>query len=175
MTVLQVGSTTNFIQKPVKKFGDVFVYTMSKQWLTGMLEIESESSENFWGRKDFVRLMKQPFVKGYVAVKLTKVVGFVVYEKTESNLTILNIAVSKNYRRRGLGTLLLDRVKNLLNDQRNFLSIDVRENNLSTHLFLKQNEFLGTGVLRDHFKDYWVEDKPEIEDGYNFEYSPCQI
>jgi [ribosomal protein S18]-alanine N-acetyltransferase len=161
---------TQFVQKPIKAFGDIFVYTMRKKWLPGILEIESESSENFWGRKDFKQLMKQPSVKGYVAVKLTKVVGFVVYEKTKNHLNMLNLAVSKNYRRRGIGSLLLTRLKNVLNPQRSKLSVTVRESNLTTQLFLKSNEFIATGVLRNYFHDHF-ETETEIEDAYNFKYT----
>jgi len=171
MMTLQIDRPTYFIQRPEKGYGDLFVYTLRKQWLSGILEIEAESSENFWGRSDFENLLKDPSIKGYVAVKLRTVTGFVMYEKKYDHFNIINLGVHKDYRRRKVGSLLMSRLKNLLDEKRNYLTFDVRETNLPTQLFLRNNGFLATGVVRDYFKDYWFEeDPPEVEDAFSFRY-----
>lgn len=93
------------------------------------------------------------------------------YEGEYDHYNILNLGVHDKFRRRGIGSLLLDRMKDRLerDEERDHLRFDVRETNLPTQLFLRNNGFLATGVLKRYFKDYWTEDgPPEVEDAYNF-------
>lgn len=166
--MLNVYGQTHFCMKPTK--GGMFVYWMRKNYIPDMLEIEAYSSENFWGRKDFQNLLSQVNIQGYVVSRLNKVVGFLMYELLDEELVILNLGVHPEYRREGVGSMLLDRLKSRLK-QRKRIVFDVRETNLPTQIFLKENGFRATNVMRAYFQDYWLEDGPvEVEDAYSFEW-----
>ena len=56
------------------------------------------------------------------------VVGFMVYELHKTRLSVLDIAVDPDMRRKGVGTVLVDKLKGKLSlDRRNRIALEVRE------------------------------------------------
>lgn len=152
-----------FVQTPV--YGDLFIYDFKKQWVLGALEIESENSEKFWGKKTFYQFLSKKFIKGYVAVKLNTLVGFIVYACGDKNLQILNLGVHKKHQKKGIGSLLVDRVKKRTCGK--YITCNVRESNLNAQLFLKKRNFIATKVLKNYYVD---ESTKETENAYKFKY-----
>jgi ribosomal-protein-alanine N-acetyltransferase len=133
-------------------------------------QIEKHSNETYWCQEDFYNTLNHPDIINYVVIDENDVVAYVVLSLFENEIEILNFNVHKDYRRRGIGTSLMDYLKTKLVKQwqRNKLRIEVRETNIDAQEFLKINKFIATNVLKDWFKDEVSEDVIKKEDAYLF-------
>lgn len=99
-----------------------------------------------------------------VAEHEDRVVGFMIYELSQSHLTLLNFAVAADCRRRGIGSQMVSKlVSKLSNQRRNRVLVEVRETNLPAQLFFRENGFKATQVLRGCYSD-------GTEDAYLMQY-----
>lgn len=139
------------------------------RWLIGrdmpeVLGIEARAFPNAWTRDDFSACLKQRNCIGLVAEVNHQVTGYVVYEIHKSELHILNLAVDPEWHRHGIGTAMLQRVKDKLSQQRRSrLLLTVRETNLAAQKFFRRQGMYATEIVCGHFDD-------SDEDGYVMEY-----
>lgn len=168
MQILNINQSTHFIQKPLFGSGDLFIYSLKKRWIPEISEIEHYSNETFWRKRNFIKLLKQPNILGYVIVKLRKVVGFVLYQMNEEQIDILNLCVHPEYQKQGIGSRLINKL--ISNHYRSKIVFEIREHNIEAQKFLKKNGFIVNGVLKNHFQDHWPDGTSNIEDGYIFRY-----
>jgi ribosomal protein S18 acetylase RimI-like enzyme len=87
--------------------GTLFLRSLRKKDLQGVLEIETHSTDKFWGGKHFIRAMQQPGHFSFVATEIDKIVGFIVGRIRRGKVEIQNLGVHPDYLRRGIGTTLL--------------------------------------------------------------------
>jgi len=128
--------------------------------------LESHSSENFLKEPDIRKLMCGKYgMGGFVITEFNKPIGYSIYEQSKGVLEIINLVVHQDYRRRGVATLLMER----LATRKKWASMQlcVRESNLPAQLFFSNKGFVATGVNRRYFEDHFL-DRIKIEDGYNF-------
>lgn len=150
----------------------VIRYMDKKEHLSGVLDIEAVNSHmaspvsGQWTEEDFCYVMGQPNHLGLVAIDNNElVVGFAIYQLSEDKIHICNMAVHPDYTRMGIGTLLLNKLKSKLrNNRREKLETDVRETNMRACYFLRSQGFKATDVIRN-----WYE-TPQYEDAYKFQY-----
>lgn len=137
---------------------------MIRRDMPEVMAIENASFQFPWAEEDFVRCLRQRNCIGMVAEFDQGVIGFHVYEMHAKRLHILNFAVHPDYRRRGVGRQMLDKLASKLTFQRrNRVQLEVRETNLSAQLFFHSQGYLAISVVRDFY-----EDTPE--DAYLFEF-----
>jgi ribosomal-protein-alanine N-acetyltransferase len=104
-----------------------------------------------------------------------RVVGFMIYELHKNKLHVLNFAVAKELRRRGVGTQMLNKlVGKLSNQRRTRILLEVRETNLAAQLFFKGASFRAVSVLRDFYDDT-TEDAYLMQFRYRPEETPVTI
>ena len=133
--------------------------------MTDVLQIEAGSFENAWTEEDFLCCLRQRNCIGMVAEENHDVIGFMIYELHKSQLRVLNFAVMPQMRRRGVGSLMIQRLVDKLSQQRRKdILLDVRESNLDAQLFYKSQGFRAVCVLRRHYDD-------TEEDAYVMRYS----
>ncbi len=126
--------------------------------------IEHLSHEFPWCEEEFVRCLRQRNCIGMVAEYHERIVGFLVYELLNTRLHILNMAVHPDFRRRGIGRQLIEKIiTKLSHHRRDKITLEVRETNLGAQLFFRACGFRATRVLRAYFPD-------TEEDAYWFEY-----
>lgn len=106
-----------------------------------MLAIEQDSFIDPWSRKDFDFIVRQPSVVCILAThrfgfNLPVVCGYAVYRLTDSAMEVFNFAVAEQYRRRWVGTQMIEHLKSRIVNQ-DVLRIPVDEEDLATHLFLR--------------------------------------
>jgi len=97
-----------------------------------------------------------------------RVVGYMIYELHKHRLHILNIAVSNEFQRHGIGTAMIQKLLGKLSqERRNRIILEVRETNLEAQLFFKSMQFKAVSVLKDFYED-------ATEDAYlmQFRYQP---
>lgn len=129
-----------------------------------LVALERTSPERQWTIDDLRALSRKSNSAGLIAVIGKDVVGYVAYdlESVEHSIRIENLVVSPDYRRKGVGTYL---VQAMLQKHPLYTEVDacVRESNFAAHMFYKRNGFLAVGVLRK----CWPVGE-EYEDGYEF-------
>lgn len=132
-----------------------------------ILELETYSSENFWGKNAVLSLINSDNVIAVGIFKNEEMIAFAVlfldYEK--GAMQVLNVVVHPDFRRRKLGTKLIQKAASL--NKNISIVAAVRESNKLAHKFLSGNNFQATGVSKDFFSDEWSSGT-EIEDAYVF-------
>jgi ribosomal-protein-alanine N-acetyltransferase len=89
-----------------------------------------------------------------VAEHEEQIVGFMIYELNRNLLHVMNFAVRADFRRRGLGSQMLDKLISKLSQQRRTrITLEVRESNLAAQLFFRRSGFKAVSVLRDYYED----------------------
>lgn len=142
----------------------IHIRWMIRRDMPEVLYAEQSSFEFPWSEEDFIRCLRQRNCIGMVAECEERVVGFMIYELHKNRLHVLNFAVSPNWRRRGVGQQMIDKLVNKLSHQRrNRILLEVRETNLTAQLFFKSSGFRAVSVLRDFYDD-------TTEDAYLMEY-----
>jgi len=132
--------------------------TVAIRWMVSrdmpaVLRIERESFEYPWAYEDFIRVLRRRDCIGMVAERNGEVVGFVVCELTKTQIEVLNLAVAAAWRHQGIGSQILDYVKQKLWRPRRWVRAEVRETNLGAQLFFRANGFMAVNVLRDLWDD----------------------
>lgn len=141
----------------------VHIRWMIRRDMPEILEIEKQSFEFPWCEEDFIRCLRQRNCIGMVAERDERIVGFMIYELHKTRLHILNFAVNPEFRRRGIGAQMVDKLVGKLSHQRRTrILLEVRETNLEAQLFFRSSGFRAVSVLRDFYED-------TIEDAYLME------
>jgi ribosomal-protein-alanine N-acetyltransferase len=137
---------------------------MIRRDMTEVLEIENQSFEFPWSEEDFIRCLRQRNCIGMVAEHDEHVAGFMIYELHRNRLHMLNFAVASEFRRRGVGDQMVQKLIGKLSSQRrNKILLEVRETNLGAQLFFRRLGFRAVQVLRDFYDD-------TTEDAYLMQY-----
>jgi ribosomal-protein-alanine N-acetyltransferase len=132
----------------------VHIRWLIRRDLQAVLDIESASFEYPWTEDEFINCLRQRDCIGMVAECAEEVVGFMVYELQPTSIHVLSFAVHPEFRRKSVGSALMDKLfSKLAYQRRSRIQLEVRETNLSAQLFLKQLGFRATGVLRSFYED----------------------
>jgi ribosomal-protein-alanine N-acetyltransferase len=142
----------------------VHIRWMIRRDMAEVRAIESSSFEFPWSEDEFIRCLRQRNCIGMVCEHENEVVGFMIYELHKTRLHIINLAVHADFRRRGVGTQMTEKlVSKLSRQRRDKILLEVRETNLSAQLFFKDSGFKAVSVLRDFYED-------TVEDAYLMQY-----
>ncbi len=142
----------------------VHIRWMIRRDMEEVLRIERGAFEFPWFEEDFVRCLRQRNCIGMVAECGEKIVGFMIYELHKTRLHILNFAVARETRRKGVGDQMVRKLMGKLSSQRRTrISLEVRETNLDAQLFFRSTGFKATSVLREFYDD-------SPEDAYLMQY-----
>lgn len=113
---------------------------MIRRDMPEVLAIEDDSYASPWSEDDFIRCLRQRNCIGMVAIdpESERVLGFMVYELHKARLHLLNIAVSRGDRRRGIGRAMIEKLVGKLSPQRRpRLALECADWNLTGHLFFR--------------------------------------
>ena len=147
-----------------KKRLKVHVRWMIRRDMRDVLGIEDEAFEFPWSEEDFTHCLRQRNCIGMVAEMADAVVAFMIYELHRTRLHVLNFAVSRQHRRLGVGSLLVDKLSGKLTpERRSRILLEVRETNLPAQLFFRSCGFRAISVVKDFYQD-------TTEDAYLMEY-----
>jgi ribosomal-protein-alanine N-acetyltransferase len=137
-----------------KKLSNFFIRWMIRRDMPEVFGIENASFEFPWLEEDFLQNLRQRNCIGMIGESSGQVAGFMIYQLHNSGIHLLNFAVSPQYRRKRVGTQMLDKLKLKLSDQkRKNICLEVRETNLPAQLFFRENYFRAFSVLKDHYSD----------------------
>ena len=140
------------------------------QWMEGndlnaAFDLEQAANEHPWNALQFAETLFQPNSVGLVAVMDKTVVGYAIVQGTEDGIRIWRLAVSPEYQRRGIASRLIAHLVCKLTDMpKKQISLEVRESNLPTQLFLRSLGFKAVRIERDFYED-------SHEDAYFMQYT----
>ena len=132
----------------------IHIRWMIRRDMPEVLAIENKSFEFNWKEDDFIRCLRIRNCIGMVAEVDDKTVGFMIYELHKNRLHILNFAVHPDYRRKGVGFAMANKLLNKLShERRNRIMLEVREANLEAQLFFKSIGFKAISILKGFYED----------------------
>jgi len=124
---------------------------LTHQYVDAVLAIDRRTSGRPWKRPDFTAVANHQGATGVVAIctRSAACTGFLVYEMGPQVVLVHRLAVALDYRRKRIGTGLLAFAMIQVGDQRERATIQVGDDNLDAHLFLRACSWRATGVNRD--------------------------
>lgn len=124
--------------------------------IPAVLAIDAASYERPWSEPDLLRCLRQRNCISMVVEhnapgsRCDTVVAFVVYEISARHLAVLRFAVAPEFRRRGVGTCLLDKIKyKVISHRRLGFTALVPDSDLSAHLFARANDVRAVAAVRE--------------------------
>lgn len=127
-------------------------------------EIEEAYFEFPWTKKDFAKCLVQQEVSGVIAKLNGELCGYMVYELQKEYVYLLNLAVHPNYRQKGIGTGMIEKLTDKLSPRRRtHIFLEIRETNLTAQVFFRSLGFKAIDTLRNFYDD-------NSEDAYLMEY-----
>lgn len=100
---------------------------------------------------------ENPLNRILVAYDEDKIVGFVDYMITFNSATISQIAVLPNYRKKGLGSKLLEEMEKSfpkeIDDVVETITLEVRESNINAISFYKKNGYENIVIKKHYYKN----------------------
>lgn len=114
--------------------------------LEDILQIENNCFKCPWKKADLIyELSENPINKFFLYKKENKIIGFIDFMITFNSSTISQIAVEKEYRKKGYATKLLNTMEEYLphdgDDEVETITLEVRKSNLAAIEFYKKNGF----------------------------------
>jgi ribosomal-protein-alanine acetyltransferase len=131
----------------------VVVRAMRSGDLRDVVRIESDSFSDPWPRTFFESELSVPGVRGYVATDRDRIVGFTMVRAFEDVAEIINVAVRKKHRHRGVAKSLLRHVLSVLKrgDVREVF-LEVRESNEDAIRLYTSFGFEHVTTRRDYYR-----------------------
>ena len=134
---------------------DLHFHWIVRHDMPAVLDIERDSYAFPWSEAEFLDALLERGRVGIVAKSDRSVVGFLLYNSRPRSLEIVNLAVAADLRRRGIGSRLVDFLKEKLSSGgRDELTVCVSDDSLGAQLFLRSQKFRATAVLRDYFDEH---------------------
>lgn len=127
--------------------------------LKSLLVIENNTNPSPWTEKQ----MQSSFDVGHHSFLCEdnneNVIGFVIYVAVEQEAHLLNIAVDNDYQRKGIGSILINHLKNQVQAMGiNLITLEVRVSNTNAISFYKKHNFIKDAIRAKYYS------KPKPED-----------
>jgi ribosomal-protein-alanine N-acetyltransferase len=107
-----------------------------------------------WSERFFRQEMQVECARSFLAETDGRIAGYILYWLLPSEIDIHNIAVHKDFRRRGLGRSLLE---NVVREARNRgsarITLEVRKSNLPAQKLYESVGFTVNGVRKGYYSD----------------------
>ena len=124
--------------------------------LSAIEEIEKRSYPTPWSRAMFAGELAKPssICLGAFEPDTDELVGYLIISRYVDAWHVMNVAVSPEYRRRGVATTMLDRLFELTAaDGRRGYTLEVRVSNADAIRLYEQLGFVARGIRRGYYTD----------------------
>ena len=117
-------------------------------------EIERRSYPTPWSRSMFAGELAKPASLCLGAFEDEQLAGYLIVSRYVDAWHVMNIAVSPDFRRRGIATALLERLFELTDDRsRRGYTLEVRVSNAGAIKLYERLGFTGRGIRRGYYTD----------------------
>jgi len=132
----------------------VHVSWMIRADYPAVLAIERACFDEPWTEDELVRCLRARNQIGMVARHGERILGYMVYAAMQKELRVLNFAVHAEFRRRGVGRAMADKLRAKLSPSRRpRLKLKVRETNLDAQLFWRAMGYRAVKIIRNPWPD----------------------
>jgi [ribosomal protein S18]-alanine N-acetyltransferase len=136
----------------VKTAVDIRVLTLGD--LDSIEDIEQRSYDTPWSRSMFAGELAKPASLCLGAFEGEQLGGYLIVSRYVDAWHVMNIAVSPDFRRRGIATALLERLFELTEDRgRRGYTLEVRVSNEGAIRLYERLGFTGRGIRRGYYTD----------------------
>jgi ribosomal-protein-alanine N-acetyltransferase len=131
---------------------EILLRKMQATDIPEVLKIERISFTTSWSENAFLKEIHKLYSLTKVAVLGDKVIGYICANYIMDEGHIMNLAVHHNFRRRGIGTKLVEEILDELkeNDCR-YIYLEVRFSNLRARNFYERFGFRVAGIRRNYY------------------------
>lgn len=128
---------------------------MNRADLKSILAIEEDSFEYPWNQEDFLNVMNNKDNSSHVLELKEQVIGYYIYSLQKTKIEIINIAVDRLYRNKGVASQIVKNITDRLElFDLKYVSVTVAEHNLPAQLFFKKCGFKYIKTFKNHYEDY---------------------
>ena len=147
-------------------------YVANFKELEEISHVDSLSFYNHCRREHLENILRNKRAFAVVAFEGNVLVGFVIYYAEKNNYIISRMAVHPNFRRKGYGKKILEKVCGKLSLLKKYVDITVKESNVVAQHFFKSMNFNAIRTIKENFITYHddLPSCPYIEDGIVFRY-----
>lgn len=137
---------------------DIHIHKMEFRHVDDVVDIERQSFSDPWSKTLFFHELRTEYGHSLIAVRAQDqqelIVGYICAWVVCDECTINKIAVHQDFRRTGIGSMLL---QHLMDDVREkgvlFFTLDVRSSNSTAQLFYRKFGFIQTRVRKNYYTD----------------------
>lgn len=127
---------------------------MTAACIDAVAAIEAECFSHPWSKKSLEESLEKENSLFLVAVEHEKVIGYVGMEVIVDEGYIFNVAVSADYRRRGVGyALVRELVTYSMKNSLCFITLEVRESNSAAISLYSKFGFIKAGERKNYYSD----------------------
>jgi ribosomal-protein-alanine N-acetyltransferase len=122
--------------------------------LDQVMAIERASFPFPWSTRFFLEELRVECARSLVVEIGTRVVGYVLFWLLPDEIDVHNVAVHSEFRRRGIGRVLLQQVVEQGRErQLSQVTLEVRESNIPAQMLYRSMGFTHTGVRKGYYAD----------------------
>lgn len=137
---------------------DISMRQMFLADLSKVIKLEYAVYDCPWRKEEFTKAINNKTTVCLVIAQYDKIVGYVIADIKATATEILNITVDPTYRRLGLATMLVNKLKSDLNTIINEIILSVIETNLGMQLFLRSQGFKAISISKGAYDEYVSDD-----------------
>lgn len=127
---------------------------MNKSHIDGIMEIEKDSFAIPWSRASVEKELSNNLAIYVVAVENEKVMGYGGMWHVVNEGHITNIAVHKDYRRKGIGNIIVNKLIEIAEKKEMIgLTLEVRKSNVPALELYRKNGFKLEGIRPEYYED----------------------
>ena len=125
-----------------------------------VIQIDDAGYVDSWSDDQFTKTLRKKTVIGVVATNgFNRTIGFCIYELQKTQIEILRMAVSPQWRRNGVASAMIQRLKDkVLNQKRCGLVCEVDGHSIFSQLCFRDNGFTGHAMADDRILFLWERD-----------------
>lgn len=131
---------------------EIHIRWMIRSDMKCVMSIEEQLFADPWSEDEFVRCLRQRSCIGLVAEFNQQPIGYMIYQLHRDHLSVITIAVQREYQRRGFARRMIAKLVGKLSDKRHSISTVIPDDNLQAQTFFREIGFKAKRILRDYFK-----------------------
>ncbi len=130
------------------------ILLLDARYKDSMLRIEKEAFSDPWSESNFSTALSNPVVHFIGVFTDEMLCGFSCVSRVETEAELLNIAILKEYRKKGIGGILLAGTMNFLKDSgAESIFLEVRESNIAARSLYTKHGFNILGKRKRYYSN----------------------
>lgn len=135
-------------------YKNIKITSMNSQDLESIKNILNSDFDDFWNYNILKEELNNKNSRYLVAKLNNEVIGFAGIKIIIDEADIMNIVVKKDFRNKGIGSLLLEKLMDLSKSLNlNYISLEVNEKNISAIRLYKKFNFKEIGTRKKYYKE----------------------